>query len=189
MGKLNLKVVDLVGIIMIVFSWPQWRIQRGARPVNSWTRHWAIFNNHTPNRSNRFQNTVLGLYCSTKLQISSLSLEKCRLTLCNRPSFAFIEEPLMITFSCIWSCIFFLTVTPWSAIMSNMMFLGRVVSLVAAVLASCTVGPIVGFNVYFNAFKAQYQLRAAEGQYASFLSIIMYSEVQTDSSISNLNKM
>ena len=48
--------------------------------------------------------------------------------------------------------------------MSKVMFLGRVISLVAAVLATCTVGPVLGFNVYFNALKAQYHLKAAEGE-------------------------
>ena len=57
--------------------------------------------------------------------------------------------------------------------MSKVMFLGRVLSLVAAVLASCTVGPIIGFNVYFNALKAQYHLQAAEGKIKCFCYIAL----------------
>ena len=53
--------------------------------------------------------------------------------------------------------------------MSKFTFLGRVMAIVAGVLATCTVGPIFGFNVYFNAFKNQFHLEATEGKFPLYV--------------------
>ena len=42
---------------------------------------------------------------------------------------------------------------------------GRVISFAVGLLVTFTVSPIIGFNVYFNAFKAQYDLEATSGEY------------------------
>ena len=49
--------------------------------------------------------------------------------------------------------------------MSKLVFLGRLSSLVVALLATATFGPIIGFNVYINALKAQFNLSAITGKY------------------------
>ena len=48
--------------------------------------------------------------------------------------------------------------------MACLTLLGRVVSFIVALLATCTVAPIMGFNVYFNAFKVQFGLAATAGE-------------------------
>ena len=49
--------------------------------------------------------------------------------------------------------------------MAFITLLGRLVSFLVALLATCTIAPIMGFNVYFNAFKVQFGPEAAAGEY------------------------
>ena len=49
--------------------------------------------------------------------------------------------------------------------MSGDLFLKRVVSLGAGWLACCVVGPFIGFNIYFNAFKKQFSMSDINGEY------------------------
>ena len=50
--------------------------------------------------------------------------------------------------------------------MAFITLLGRVVSAIVGLLATCTVAPMMGFNVYFNAFKVQFGLEATAGEYS-----------------------
>ena len=54
---------------------------------------------------------------------------------------------------------------PILSIMADGNLIGRVLSLTSGLLATSTVAPIMGFNVYFNTFKAQFDLDATTGKY------------------------
>ena len=52
---------------------------------------------------------------------------------------------------------------------------GRIVCIVAGVLATCSVGPILGYNVYVDAFKAHFKLSQVTGWCTVFLSVQQYN--------------
>ena len=41
---------------------------------------------------------------------------------------------------------------------------GRIFSLIAGILATCAVAPILGFNVYLETFKAFFHLKQLDGK-------------------------
>ena len=46
--------------------------------------------------------------------------------------------------------------------------LKRLLSLLAGILAVSTLGPILGFNVYFNQLKEEYRLNGISGEHTIF---------------------
>ena len=52
-----------------------------------------------------------------------------------------------------------------SILHKRLLFLGRSTSLFIGSVAGCAVGPIIGFNVYINAFKAIFALDQTNGKF------------------------